>query len=209
MNKTISIILIVICGCSATQKNIIGKYTNHENFEVGAEINLLEDNRFNYSAQQGLMFFATKGTWKLIDRYVLLNSDTSLIDSSYYQFKTPINSDSIDINVHFGDGKLPGAVINAITKSDTLEFRTDIDGLAKIPSNNVRSLHISYIYLLPVKIKLNQQSLKNIDVFMIDDIVGNMEFVNEKLLIKPNRLIEINKNSNRRIVYKKVDNKSD
>ncbi|QHT65657.1 hypothetical protein GXP67_02740 [Rhodocytophaga rosea] len=194
---------IGMLGCKPTQHSIVGLYKSYTHFEISSKIQLYQNQRFQFEAQQGIVFLGGKGEWRLEGKHLILNSDTVVKDSSYIEFTNPIHNDSLTILVCYEleTAPLSGAKVNVKNKQEWLQLKTDSNGRIKLPNQFIDSLTVSNFAMLTLNKSLGLKPTQHIRVVMMEDNLGSVRFKNEKWKIKRRRLIETI--DNQRIVYKK------
>lgn len=198
---------IGMLGCKPTQKSIAGFYKSYYNFEVSSKIQLQQNQRFRFDAQQGIAFFGTQGDWKVDGKLLILNSDTIVRDSSSIQFTNSVHNDSLTIQVcwELATEPLVGAKVTVKNKQGWLQLETDQNGRIKLPNQFIDSLQVSVVAIFFLKKPVGFKPTKNIRIVMMEGQLGNTRFKNEQWEIKGRRLIETV--NNQRIVYKKRKDK--
>lgn len=181
------ITLALVFSCKAqknTQEKFIGTYkTKTEG--VSGEIVLNKDSSFTYQYSAGLINTKSKGTWKLMDKAIVLKSSkeymTNQIKVKEYMDKGKIVITDSEKN------PIVGAYVVLGNNQSSLE--TNNSGFVEIGKNaNIESFEIHYLgETYKYKIKNNNANSYDVTIYLAD--LSKTYFDNQKFKVKNKSLI--------------------
>lgn len=197
------IIVIIICSCASNQnikkESIKGIYILDEDiYGIGSNIEIKENNLFEYQWQQGLIRGTTKGNYKIEGNKIILNSDLQP-DGDEFQNKYEIiennykNTDSIKIKVEYKEGDAMQYAACFLKKKDSVVFgkASHYNGVAVLPKIDADSLCVSHIGFDYVSIPLNEFKYDDIIIRLIErnpDLEYYQFFSNRKFKYRKGKL---------------------
>ncbi len=210
MTRILLGVIVLTFSCKPTENKLIGKYTYYSNFEVSGQLDLFPNKRFVFNARQGLMSFGTKGAWKVENNRLILNSDKESTDKSILEITDEIRSEKLKIKLFTNNGDseyrilttLPFAKVKLTNELQSFELKPNALGEIEITNRYIDSLIVSTIGYIPLREKLATYPKNDLKIILSEEL-GNMSFDKEAFIIKGHRLIENNKNSGRKIKYRK------
>lgn len=138
------ILSIVSCGSLTKDTGEIkGIYTLDSKDALG-ELEILENDKFNYRYAIGLIDTKSEGTWKIEDKQIILTSD-STYHVNKIKVKEIYNTNS-EIKIQFQDNS-PVVMANLLINTDSSKvYTTNEKGKIKIPDNtDVSSFTVFYL----------------------------------------------------------------
>jgi hypothetical protein len=141
MSKTMrkAILFLTALGAALAQSpNVAGHYYLQNFREVGSEMMLKPDGSFEFMLAYGAADYWAKGTWRVRDGAVYLNSTPGEEKPPFKLLhSSATKTAAIRIRVMGANGKgVPNIDVILNTEKGKLEERTDSDGIALFPKND-------------------------------------------------------------------------
>ncbi|MDJ1506047.1 hypothetical protein [Xanthocytophaga agilis] len=166
-------------GCKSIEKCMIGFYRVCSPAEYNTTLQINEDYRFQLNVFDGKTFIGTRGEWKVVDKHLIVNSDTVVrITPSLVLLGTPV-SDSLTVYAcwygerefdgMFSINPIEGANIKLKTSNRWLTLKTNRNGSVKCLNQFIDSIQVFATGMRPVSEAFGRTSTMPIRIGMINE----------------------------------------
>jgi hypothetical protein len=177
--------VILLTTFSCKMHNIAGKYmpnnTKSIDIMLSETLILKKNHRFHYSRIWDLGRFVAKGSWKIQDSILVLQSEKSVEDCLTVIEIENSNKvqDSTQIEIRVKNYPLSFATVKVITQVDSYVFETNSDGKITILLPDYCALSIDHspaIVANPIEYTIKGRRLRKIELVLSEDCVGKPFF---------------------------------
>jgi hypothetical protein len=189
--------LFLILSCSSSKQvndsDIIGKYSyKASGYGIGSTIEFKEDKTFTYTWVTGLLNGTTEGTWSVLGKKIILNSDRKKSDSIKFRILENSDNNSDVYSFKFLDENeniVPN--VNCILLKDNYEIKgleANFDGELQI-SKNHDFQKIKFLFTGFQEFEINKEDLKgNATLMMTQKETYYQYFDNEIMILKGGKI---------------------
>jgi hypothetical protein len=183
--------LFLILSCSSSKQvndsDIIGKYSyKASGYGIGSTIEFKEDKTFTYTWVTGLLNGTTEGTWSVLGKKIILNSDRKKSDSIKFRILENSDNNSDVYSFKFLDENeniVPN--VNCILLKDNYEIKgleANFDGELQI-SKNHDFQKIKFLFTGFQEFEINKEDLKGNATLMMTQIEKYYHYFDNEIMI--------------------------
>ncbi len=182
-----ALLFVIAAAAMAQPAGVSGHYTLQQFREVGSELLLKPDGNFEFMLAYGAADYWAKGTWRVQDQSVILNSTPRAETAPFRLVRSSAEKTAaIRVRVQAPNKRaVPNIDVTLLTASGKLQARTDSDGVALFPKEEpARSIAFSVrVYHLDTEpIALN--GAQNDFTFEINgEAITELRFTDERFAI--------------------------
>ena len=172
--------------------NLIGKYEINEFFEIGSTLELSPDSTFIYDWQVGLMNGITKGTWRLKNSRIILNSEIQPKKrNEKFIIESWLDSSTQNTTIEVTDenrNPLPNASCEVHADKIILNLTTDMKGLITCEVKPITRIEISYVGFKNVAYRLKNDTDNFLKFILQPENNSYQYFSNEKWKVRKGKI---------------------